>query len=126
MASAPLPHLLQVADRLKFFLATAPATFPSIQDNTSEPGSEDRAFSRFLLPSGEHISCVVWNGLYHITGTDIVRALYFRFQAFGRNVRDEKKFQEGVFSNLRALKDGTDATLEEPKVCADACVFLLN
>lgn len=27
--------------------------------------------NRFLLPSGEHVACVFWNGLYHITGTDI-------------------------------------------------------
>ena len=27
--------------------------------------------NRFLLPNGEHVACVFWNGLYHITGTDI-------------------------------------------------------
>lgn len=62
------------------------------------------------------MSCVLWNGLYHITGTDIVRALVFRFDAFGRPVRNMKKFEEGVFSDLRNLKPGTDACLEEPKV----------
>ncbi|KAG5352508.1 hypothetical protein C0989_001993 [Termitomyces sp. Mn162] len=71
--------------------------------------------NRFLLPSGEHVSCVLWNGLYHITGTDIVRALVFRFEAFGRPVRNMKKFEEGVFSDLRNLKPGVDACLEEPK-----------
>ena len=39
----------------------------------------------------------------------------FRFQAFGRPVKNPKKFEEGVFSDLRNLKSGTDATLEEPK-----------
>ncbi|KAG8908969.1 homeodomain transcription factor ste12 [Tulasnella sp. 403] len=73
------------------------------------------ALNRFLLPSGEYVSCVLWNGLYHITGTDIVRALVFRFDAFGRPVRNMKKFEEGVFSDLRNLKPGTDACLEEPK-----------
>ncbi|KAJ7930601.1 hypothetical protein B0H13DRAFT_1595172, partial [Mycena leptocephala] len=38
---------------------------------------------RFLLPSQEYVSCVLWNGLYHITGTDIVRALVFRFEVGG-------------------------------------------
>jgi hypothetical protein len=38
------------------------------------------ALNRFLLPSQEYVSCVLWNGLYHITGTDIVRALVFRFE----------------------------------------------
>lgn len=27
--------------------------------------------SKFQLPNGECISCVLWNGLYHVTGTDI-------------------------------------------------------
>jgi hypothetical protein len=27
--------------------------------------------SKFQLPNGEHVSCILWNGLYHITGTDI-------------------------------------------------------
>jgi transcription factor STE12 len=70
---------------------------------------------RFLLPTSEYVTCVLWSGLYHITGTDIVRALVFRFEAFGRPVRNMKKFEEGVFSDLRNLKPGTDATLEEPK-----------
>lgn len=39
----------------------------------------------------------------------------FRFQAFGRPVKNSKKFEEGIFSDLRNLKSGTDASLEEPK-----------
>lgn len=54
-------------------------------------------------------------GLFHITGTDIVRCLAFRFQAFGRPVKNIKKFEEGIFSDLRNLKAGTDAALEDPK-----------
>ncbi|RDB18231.1 hypothetical protein Hypma_000621 [Hypsizygus marmoreus] len=73
------------------------------------------ALNRFLLPSQEYVTCVLWNSLYHITGTDIVRALVFRFEAFGRPVRNMKKFEEGVFSDLRNLKPGIDACLEEPK-----------
>ncbi|EIW68692.1 hypothetical protein TREMEDRAFT_31921 [Tremella mesenterica DSM 1558] len=44
-----------------------------------------------------------------------VRALVFRFEAFSRPVKNIKKFEEGVFSDLRNLKPGTDACLEEPK-----------
>lgn len=73
------------------------------------------SLNRFMLPSQEFVTCVLWNGLYHITGTDIVRALVFRFEAFGRPVRNMKKFEEGVFSDLRNLKPGVDACLEEPK-----------
>ena len=55
------------------------------------------------------------SNLFHISGTDIVRCLAFRFQAFGRPVKNSKKFEEGIFSDLRNLKAGNDATLEEPK-----------
>ncbi|ESK89185.1 ste-12 alpha [Moniliophthora roreri MCA 2997] len=124
--SRPLTHQeqekLAALDRLKFFLATAPSRW-----NTSQSGSTSQtpqhhphtpthpALNRFLLPSQEFVTCVLWNGLYHITGTDIVRALVFRFEAFGRPVRNMKKFEEGVFSDLRNLKPGQDACLEEPK-----------
>ncbi|KAJ7055621.1 STE like transcription factor-domain-containing protein, partial [Mycena amicta] len=117
---------LETLDRLKFFLATAPsrwdvdgemdvATHFGHHPNAITPTSHP-ALNRFLLPSQEYVSCVLWNGLYHITGTDIVRALVFRFEAFSRPVRNMKKFEEGVFSDLRNLKPGTDACLEEPKV----------
>ncbi|KAJ3492620.1 hypothetical protein NLJ89_g11193 [Agrocybe chaxingu] len=81
------------------------------------------ALNRFLLPNQEFVTCVLWNGLYHITGTDIVRALVFRFEAFGRPVKNMKKFEEGVFSDLRNLKPGVDACLEEPKA---SLVFIAN
>jgi len=121
-------------DRLKFFLATAPSRWDAVNpssdtegmmtthsdasDPTIPPGhpsSSHPALNRFLLPTSEYVSCVLWNGLYHITGTDIVRALVFRFEAFGRPVRNMKKFEEGIFSDLRNLKPGVDACLEEPK-----------
>ncbi|KAG6900190.1 hypothetical protein C0993_001706 [Termitomyces sp. T159_Od127] len=136
-------RLMQL-DQLKFFLATAPSRWAASSDadqhNTANPlngqslpnypssnglamhqGGPDGQntphppLHRFTLPSGESVSCVLWNGLYHITGTDIVRALVFRFEAFGRPVRNMKKFEEGVFSDLRNLKPGVDACLEEPK-----------
>ncbi|KAG8860429.1 homeodomain transcription factor ste12 [Serendipita sp. 411] len=127
-------ELLAQLERMKQFLATAPSRWSSsaqgpqqhqpqqhqqaqtsgINALTSVPTSHP-ALNRFLLPSGEYVSCVLWSGLYHITGTDIVRALVFRFEAFGRPVINMKKFEEGVFSDLRNLKPGTDACLEEPK-----------
>ncbi|KAK7035659.1 hypothetical protein R3P38DRAFT_2616052 [Favolaschia claudopus] len=129
---------LAYLDRLKFFLATAPSRWDVDEEGTGDahlshyassssgnPYSHPSqtaitptthpALNRFLLPSQEYVSCVLWNGLYHITGTDIVRALVFRFEAFSRPVRNMKKFEEGVFSDLRNLKPGADACLEEPK-----------
>ncbi|KAK4237063.1 STE like transcription factor [Achaetomium macrosporum] len=107
-AQQSLPQDAQVAlqqvDNLKYFLISAPVDW-----------SPDQYIRRFLLPTGEYVSCVLWNNLFHISGTDIVRCLSFRFQAFGRPVRNSKKFEEGIFSDLRNLKSGTDASLEEPK-----------
>ncbi|QIW98649.1 hypothetical protein AMS68_004167 [Peltaster fructicola] len=95
-----LADMLQV----KYFLISAPVDW-----------TPDQYIRRFLLPTGEYVSCVLWNNLFHISGTDIVRCLAFRFQAFGRPVKNSKKFEEGIFSDLRNLKAGTDASLEEPK-----------
>lgn len=113
---------LAYLDRLKFFLATAPSRWDTSAGTGNDTGNANGfpspshpALNRFLLPSQEFVTCVLWNGLYHITGTDIVRALVFRFEAFGRPVRNMKKFEEGVFSDLRNLKPGIDACLEEPK-----------
>lgn len=95
---------LQQVDNLKYFLISAPVDW-----------QQDNLIRRFLLPTGEYVSCVLWNNLFHVSGTDIVRCLAFRFQAFGRPVKNPKKFEEGIFSDLRNLKAGTDASLEEPK-----------
>ncbi|KAG6140452.1 hypothetical protein E4U34_002798 [Claviceps purpurea] len=107
-AQQALPQDAQVAlqqvDNLKYFLISAPVDW-----------QPDQYIRRFLLPTGEYVSCVLWNNLFHISGTDIVRCLSFRFQAFGRPVKNSKKFEEGIFSDLRNLKSGTDASLEEPK-----------
>jgi transcription factor STE12 len=89
---------------VKYFLISAPVDW-----------HQDHYIRRFLLPTGEYVSCVLWNNLFHISGTDIVRCLSFRFNAFGRPVKNSKKFEEGIFSDLRNLKAGTDASLEEPK-----------
>ncbi|RYP47422.1 hypothetical protein DL768_006537 [Monosporascus sp. mg162] len=107
-AQQALPQDAQVAlqqvDNLKYFLISAPVEW-----------MPDQFIRRFLLPTGEYVSCVLWNNLFHISGTDIVRCLSFRFQAFGRPVKNSKKFEEGIFSDLRNLKSGSDASLEEPK-----------
>lgn len=39
----------------------------------------------------------------------------FRFEAFGREITNRKKFEEGIFSDLRNLKCDNDAVLEQPK-----------
>ncbi|AET41304.1 homeodomain family transcription factor STE12 Ecym_8007 [Eremothecium cymbalariae DBVPG len=96
---------LRLIEDLKFFLATAPANW-----------QENQVIRRYYLNNDEgFVSCVFWNNLYYITGTDIVRCCVYRMQKFGREVVERKKFEEGIFSDLRNLKCGADATLEMPK-----------
>lgn len=114
----PEREALATLNKLKEFLANAPTRWspPDAPGSIPLPNPTLRpALNRFSLPSNEYVTCVLWQGQYYISGTDIVRSLVFRFEAFGRPVRNMKKFEEGVFSDLRNLKPGTDATLEEPK-----------
>ncbi|WEJ94346.1 homeodomain transcription factor ste12 [Yamadazyma tenuis] len=96
---------LRLIEDLKFFLATAPANW-----------QQNQVIRRYYLnPDEGFVSCIFWNNLYYITGTDIVRCIVYKFQQFGRKIIDRKKFEEGIFSDLRNLKTGTDAILEHPK-----------
>ncbi|ODV57915.1 STE domain-containing protein, partial [Ascoidea rubescens DSM 1968] len=103
--SDPLENRIRLADDLKFFLITAPANW-----------QEHQIIRRYYLNHDEgFISCVFWKNLYFITGTDIVKCITYRFKQFGRDIIDRKKFEEGIFSDLRNLKCGNDAVLEPPK-----------
>lgn len=96
---------LRLIEDLKFFLVTAPANW-----------QENQVIRRYYLNNDEgFVSCVFWKNLYFITGTDIVRCILYKFQHFGRTIVDRKKFEEGIFSDLRNLKAGADAILERPK-----------
>lgn len=103
--TASLEESIRLIDDLKYFLATAPANW-----------QPNQIIRRYYLNHEEgFVSCIFWNNLYFVTGTDIVKCLIYRFQLFGRTIIDRKKFEEGIFSDLRNLKCGTDAILEPPK-----------
>jgi hypothetical protein len=97
-------NMLEAVNQLRYFLSSAHLNW-----------AVNQTLKRFQLPNGETISCVYWKNTFYITGTDIVRSLVFRFQAYGRPVKNIKKFEEGIFSDLRNLKPGVDAILEEPR-----------
>ncbi|KAF7684754.1 Transcription factor steA [Astathelohania contejeani] len=86
------------------FLSNAPKEF-----------RESEKIKKYQLKNGDYIHCVLWNMHFYITGTDIVKILVWRFQNAGRQLVSIKKFEEGVFSDLRNLKPGIDATLEGPR-----------
>lgn len=95
---------IQGDSELFHFLTNAPKEF---RDN--------ERIRKYQLKNGDYIHCVLWNNHFYITGTDVVKILVWRFQNSGRNLVSMKKFEEGVFSDLRNLKPGVDATLENPR-----------
>ncbi|KAH9386256.1 transcription factor STE12 [Nematocida major] len=86
------------------FLANSPKDF-----------REGERIRKYQLKNGDYIHCILWNMHFYVTGTDIVKILVWRFQNAGRHIASHKKFEEGVFSDLRNLKPGIDATLESPR-----------
>ena len=76
---------------------------------------QDCQIKSFFLSNGERISCVRWQNQFYITGTDILKIVLFRIeQECKKTVKNLKKFEEGIFSDLRCLKIGRQAVLEEP------------
>jgi len=111
----PHPHAQKLHD-LQIFLNSAPTLIHKEMQHLPPDEAREPRMKRFQLPSGDYISCVLWNSVFHITGTDVVRSLLFRFEVTGRPVRNIKKFEEGIFSDLRNLKPGTASVMEEAKV----------
>lgn len=100
-----LKNALLEFEELSHFLTTAPMDW-----------QEDQVIRRFYLNETlGFISCIFWNNLYYITGTDIVKICLYKMNIFGREITQKKKFEEGIFSDLRNLKCDVDATLEHPK-----------
>jgi len=83
--------------------------------NTPKTFRPEEQIRKFQLKNGDFIHCVLWNYHFYITGTDIVKVLIWRFQNAGKEIGPIKKFEEGIFSDLRNLKPGIDATLENPR-----------
>lgn len=97
--------------KLKNWVDTAPELLQKQLKSAEEAG-----ILRYTLINGDVITCVYWNHRYFITGTDIVKILKWRFHAHNRPIHNMKKFEEGIFSDLRNLKpSNNDAVLEEPK-----------
>ncbi|KAJ2714741.1 hypothetical protein H4R19_001567 [Coemansia spiralis] len=106
---------------LASFLTNAPSLFgeEATLEEEVEPdiasGEHHGAIRCFGFANGDTLSCVRWDTQFHITSTDIIRALVHRFEDIQRPVVNIKKFEEGVFSDLRCLKPGVDARLELPR-----------
>lgn len=77
------------------------------------------ACKKFDLPGtvGDQVSCILWEDECYITSTDIIKVIQYRLSLDGVALPPDqvKKFEEGVFSDLRHLKPGQGARLEEAR-----------
>jgi hypothetical protein len=85
--------------------------FISSASNDWNEGEECRRFTVF----GDCITCAKWNGHSLVSGVDIVKVIgaMYRLANMGGSPVDRRKFEEGITSDLRSLKVGVHAILEE-------------
>lgn len=80
----------------------------------------------YTLPDDSTIACIRWDfphgpggstqAAYVITGTDVVRVVqYLLFAEHQLEPGHGRKFEEGIFSDLRQLKQGQHAVLQEAR-----------
>ena len=92
-------------EELKVFLSTAPALL-----------NQNRYIDSiaYRLPNGDHISCILYDSLFYISSSDIFKIARFRHEMIGRPVdRKDLKFEEGIFSDLRKLKEDVHWRFEQ-------------
>lgn len=95
--------------------ATSDSELHDFLTNAPKYFRDGERIKKFQLKNGDYIHCVLWNYHFYITGTDIVKILVWRFQNANKQLGNMKKFEEGIFSDLRNLKPGIDASLEGPR-----------
>ncbi|KAI3660867.1 hypothetical protein MP638_006624 [Amoeboaphelidium occidentale] len=94
-----------------------------LKANTLTSGHQDMV--TFKLRDDVVITCCQWKHRCFITGTDIVRLLVYRFEEFtGKSPLSMKKFEEGIFSDLRRLQAPQDCVLENTR--SDFLVHLFD
>lgn len=105
-------HVGQENLKIEFlnFLENAPSNWYSLTLICRDP---NRPVKKIAL-LGEEVTCSAWEGRHFITGTDIVKVVSIRYKLDGHELPDKKKFEEGIFSDLRNLKPGVHAVLEKP------------
>lgn len=89
-----------------------------------QPGEECRRFTIF----GDCITCACWKNESLVSGVDIVKTIsaLYRLNHLGDYPRDRRKFEEGVISDLRNLKLGPDAYLEQANSPLLKFLFRIN
>lgn len=75
------------------------------------PEEECRRFTIF----GDCIVCARWEGKLLVSGSDVVKCMgaLYRLANLGKLPRDQRKFKESITGDLRNLKTGSAALLED-------------
>ncbi|KAF7702830.1 Transcription factor CPH1 [Cucumispora dikerogammari] len=94
--------------KLKEWMKNAPYLSNKYKENTNY-------VSTYTLLSSEDVHCVLYENSCFITGTDIVKIIIWYLNSTGCFISNLKKFEEGIFSDLRGLKVGVDSILEPPR-----------
>lgn len=91
---------------------------------TWQPSEECRRFTIF----GDCITCACWKNEGLVSGVDIVKTIcaLYRLNHLGDYPRDRRKFEEGIVSDLRNLKLGPDAYLEQANSPLLKFLFRIN
>lgn len=89
-----------------------------------QPDEECRRFTIF----GDCITCACWGEESLVSGVDIVKTIsaLYRLNHLGDYPHDRRKFEEGVISDLRNLKLGSDAYLEQANSPLLKFLFRIN
>jgi len=92
------------------FLAKADEDWPSDLAKSVNDSDRCRRFTVF----GESITCAWWQDRGVVSGSDIVKAIgaLYRLSHMGRTLKDRKRLEEGIFSDLRSMRCDTDYVLE--------------
>lgn len=104
---------MMVSDKQAFYSKTFEDLINFTKTATHEWGRNEK--SRRFTALGEFTVCVAWKGRFMISGSHVMRTItaLYRLKNMGKPLMDRRRFEEGIYSDLRCLKTGVDALLEE-------------
>ena len=88
----------------------------SLAEACMENYSMRKSVYKCKLPcSDEAVTCVYWHGRPLMSGTDIAKIVRYRLACRGIRVKNMRKVEEGIVSDLRPLKHSQDFVLEKAR-----------
>ncbi|TIB11429.1 hypothetical protein E3P89_02594, partial [Wallemia ichthyophaga] len=97
---------------LNNFLIEAPSLFNNELD--LGPLHPHALIHRIPLESeSNYIHCIRWLNDLYISSSDLFKIVGFKLVSLGRHIRDHRKLNEGISSDLRNLKPGIDSIIQD-------------